>query len=281
MALFNADANIQAIDLAAINTTDASLITAEQFCADPALAESRQGAAVSATDGGNNTNTNSYQVGMNGTPTRNLAYDLNGNMTSDGTNTYQWDAENRLVQINYPGSGKNSQFTYDGLDENVEIQEYNGGSLISIKQFVWYDNDRGESRDGSGTVLNRYFGLGQTSLGANYFYSLNHRGDVVATSNNSGIESSSTEYDCFGRPLILSGTSIADFGFTDLYLHHRSGLNLAVYRAYDPNKNRWLKRDPIEEMGGTNLYGYVRNNPVNLIDPSGQKCPCNFSLAAH
>ena len=32
---------------------------------------------------------------------------------------------------------------------------------------------------------------------------------------------------------------------------------------------RWLNRDPIEEEGGINLYAFVRNNPINSIDPNG------------
>jgi RHS repeat-associated protein len=31
----------------------------------------------------------------------------------------------------------------------------------------------------------------------------------------------------------------------------------------------WLSRDPIGESGGTNLYGYVSNDPVDFIDPFG------------
>lgn len=32
---------------------------------------------------------------------------------------------------------------------------------------------------------------------------------------------------------------------------------------------RLVSRDPIEEIGGLNLYGFVRNNPVNLVDVLG------------
>lgn len=42
------------------------------------------------------------------------------------------------------------------------------------------------------------------------------------------------------------------------------------YRFYDPETGRWPSRDPIEEMGGINLYGFVGNNGVNAYDYLGQ-----------
>lgn len=42
-------------------------------------------------------------------------------------------------------------------------------------------------------------------------------------------------------------------------------------REYDSSIGRWLQRDPIGFRGGdTNLYGYVLNDPVNFVDPSGK-----------
>jgi hypothetical protein len=42
------------------------------------------------------------------------------------------------------------------------------------------------------------------------------------------------------------------------------------YRDYDPDIGRWTAKDPIRLAGGnTDLYGYVLNDPVNLIDPYG------------
>jgi hypothetical protein len=55
------------------------------------------------------------------------------------------------------------------------------------------------------------------------------------------------------------------------------------YRFYDPNTGRWPSRDPIEEEGGINLYGFVGNDGVNELDIFGlaenNKRNCNtFSV---
>jgi uncharacterized protein RhaS with RHS repeats len=41
------------------------------------------------------------------------------------------------------------------------------------------------------------------------------------------------------------------------------------YRYYDPVTGRWPSRDPIEENGGVNLYVFVENYGVGLIDVFG------------
>lgn len=38
---------------------------------------------------------------------------------------------------------------------------------------------------------------------------------------------------------------------------------------YHPEQGRWINRDPIEEQGGANLYGFVLNDPLNKVDPLG------------
>jgi uncharacterized protein RhaS with RHS repeats len=49
------------------------------------------------------------------------------------------------------------------------------------------------------------------------------------------------------------------------------GVSVAYYgyRYYDPVTGRWPSRDPIEEEGGLNLYGYVENDSLNYIDSLG------------
>jgi hypothetical protein len=41
------------------------------------------------------------------------------------------------------------------------------------------------------------------------------------------------------------------------------------YRYYDPLTGRWPSRDPIDEEGGLNLYGFVMNDPIGQFDLLG------------
>jgi hypothetical protein len=42
-----------------------------------------------------------------------------------------------------------------------------------------------------------------------------------------------------------------------------------AYRYYNPRTGRWPSRDPIEEEGGPNYYGFVGNDAVNYLDVLG------------
>jgi integrase/recombinase XerD len=45
------------------------------------------------------------------------------------------------------------------------------------------------------------------------------------------------------------------------------------YRYYNPQLGRWPSRDPIQERGGLNLYGFVGNSGVNQLDALGLYAP--------
>ena len=80
-------------------------------------------------------------------------------------------------------------------------------------------------------------------------------------------------YDPYGRQTLVSGDVSADFGFAGMFWSSEASLSLTRFRAYDPNLGRWLSRDPLENAElseGPNLYAYVRNDPVNLVDLSGK-----------
>ena len=53
--------------------------------------------------------------------------------------------------------------------------------------------------------------------------------------------------------------------------HGNSGLIYFGSRFYEPNLQRWVSRDPLEEAGGINLYAFTGNSPVNTVDPWGNQ----------
>ena len=79
------------------------------------------------------------------------------------------------------------------------------------------------------------------------------------------------EYDAFGRTIASTGIAPASFGFSTKYQDEESGYYYYGFRYYDLDTGRWLNRDPIEEQGGNNLYGFVGNNGVFRLDYLGLK----------
>lgn len=79
------------------------------------------------------------------------------------------------------------------------------------------------------------------------------------------------EYGPFGEPLVSSGTVAAElpFRFSTKYQDAETGLIHYIFRPYDPQTGRFASRDPIEESGGVNLYGFVGNDPLNKWDILG------------
>jgi RHS repeat-associated protein len=76
------------------------------------------------------------------------------------------------------------------------------------------------------------------------------------------------------RSATVLGTTPTDFNFTGFYRHAKSNLDLAIFRAYDPDLGRWVNRDPISERGGLNLYAYVSNSVLAAVDPLGWTKEC-------
>jgi RHS repeat-associated protein len=90
----------------------------------------------------------------------------------------------------------------------------------------------------------------------------------------------------FGPIAKESGSLRADnkFRFSTKYQDDETGLVYYGYRYYSPQLGRWINRDPIEESGGNNLYGFVRNDPVNGWDIQGlvrEPSIWNLLLDAH
>jgi RHS repeat-associated protein len=79
------------------------------------------------------------------------------------------------------------------------------------------------------------------------------------------------EYAPYGEILASSGdfAAVNPFRFSTKYHDDETGLIDFGRRLYDPLLGRWINRDPIGEFGGANLYGYVRNGPIDRLDRLG------------
>jgi RHS repeat-associated protein len=264
----------KALKSAAVNGAPAAAGWSKNFNGSAPVSPGGNILLVSATDGANNVLNRNYQININGPITSTFTFDATGNMLTDGSKTYVWDAENRLVQIIYPGLNNYSKFTYDALGNRTVIEETSSAIVSSVKQFVG-----NEERDSAGVVKKIFFTHGQLNASTKLFFGKDHLGSLRSFTDNTGVVQRATQFSAFGKATQLSGTSDGDFGFSGLYQHDRSGLNFSIYRAYSSELGRFLNRDPIAETGGVNLFAYVINNPISFTDITGlqkdkcEKCP--------
>lgn len=211
--------------------------------------------------------------------TANLFYDLNGNMTSDGTHSYTWDARNHLKQID---SGTTASFTYDPFGRRATK------SIVGTSTTFLYDgaNAVQEVIGGMNTANSL---MGKTdevfqrtdSAGALSFLA-DGLGSTLALADSTGTLQTQYTFEPFGNTTSTGSASTNSFAYTGRELD-ATGLYFYRARYYSSALQRFVSEDPIGLVGGINTFVYVRNSPVNLRDPLGL-CPgcgdCSVDLSA-
>jgi len=218
---------------------------------------------------------NQYSAVGSVTPT----YDGNGNLTFDGTFTYAYDAENRLISITQGGTTIAS-YAHDGRGrrksktvgstttlyvtdaDGREVLEYAGtGGAVG----TWY---------AYGLGLNAVLNQMNVAAGTRETMIPDIQGSILATLDSGSGALSKAGYLTYGEnPGSLTGT----FRFTGQRFDPETGgttnepSGLYYYRArmYSPTLGRFMQPDPVGYQSGVNLYAYVGNDPLNGTDPPG------------
>lgn len=204
-------------------------------------------------------------------------HDDDGNMdsrTQGGvTTTYDWNTFNRLRQVKV-GSAVSETTSYD--HEGIRrLKVDGGGSSKSRSSGAMSLCDTRPSGPVSFVQGHQLLGLEQ---GGNlYFMITDGLSSVRKVVNSSGVSQGEFKFDEFGLPE-SSTTPSADLSAHSYVggLGQRNedgGLYYARQRWYDSSLGRWLNSDPIGFDGGLNLFTYVNQNPVNIMDPSGLQPP--------
>jgi RHS repeat-associated protein len=242
---------------------------------------------VDALDAAGHDTFHVWQV-FTGNTAANFTYDANGDTVSETdnpgsnisvTSNYTWDALGRL--LSYSQGNSTVTFTYDWMGRRVSLSANVSGN-VTTQNFLWDGDSIVQRRDGgtgSSNTAREYFGNGyQTingSFSSDYFYTRDHLGSIreVVASDGKTVEGRYS-YGPWGETTYMdySNGTVAqpDFGYAGyMQTSYVPGLYFTPNRVYSTTQHRWLSRDPAGEAGGTNLYGYGGNDPVNFTDSSG------------
>src|SRR5262249_20396759 len=253
------------------------------------------------TNGTADSRTNNKQNQATAVGSSNLAYDANGNLTTDDHGyTLVFDAWNHLIQAKN-GSTVLVTYSYDAtgrrITENISalrdwyysgdrvLEERASGSSNANVQYVWspvYADALVErDRDADGQTGN--------GLEERLYVQQDANWNVTAVLNTSGAVQERYDYDAFGSASFLSSSwaSLSSSGFAWIHLHQGGRFTGAVglYHFNDrdesPTLVRWISPDAGSyALSGNNLYGYVSNTPTNDTDPSGLKIVDNRNTIA-
>lgn len=169
--------------------------------------------------------------------------------------SYAYDDSGR--RLRKTSAGVTTHYGYDGDDIHAEWAT----NLTGMPSAVYAHGV------GADEPLLRLTGSTNSPAATQMAYLQDGLGSVIATVNGAGALVSSQRFDAWGNKGATTGTT-PTYGFTGRE-PDATGLTYFRARYYHAGIGRFLSRDPAGMADAVSPYAYVRNNPVNLIDPTG------------
>jgi RHS repeat-associated protein len=203
-------------------------------------------------------------------------YDASGNMTADGLNvSMTFDGENHLLSST--NNGYTTTYAYDGKGIRVEKTGSSGSTIYLFsgrKVIAEYALGAGPSSPTTEYIYAGEKALASISAGTTIYYQGDQLSNRLLTDSNGNVLGQRGNYP-FGEQWYASSTT-TKWQFTSYERDPESTNDYALAR-YDVNHlGRFLSADPfglavanVSDPQTLNLYTYVRNNPIGLIDPTG------------
>jgi RHS repeat-associated protein len=216
-------------------------------------------------------------------------YDGNGNLTNwvKGSENwvYEWDWADRLTKVTSNGVVV-LQNWYDASSRRIAKSEvidgqtkkwlylYDGWDIVAVM------NEAGQLREtftrgvglagdiGTVVAVTHHAGSGVTP-GA-YYTHCNHRGDIALTRSGTATVGSYS-YSAFGLQTSAFGPDVCRFKFSSKERELSTSFSYYGYRFYAPQWQRWVSSDKLGMLDAHNLFAFVRNNPICLVDPFGNQ----------
>jgi RHS repeat-associated protein len=214
---------------------------------------------------------------LSGQNSATYTYDASGNMTSDGTYAWGYDARGRMAS--HTAGSTTTTYGVNALGQRVAKT---GAAVPPSGVNVYAYSNAGRllgEYDGNGNTIMEYVWLGDLPIAALsatavYQVSPDNLGAPHIITDQTGNQVWTWDHLAFGdnapnqNPSGL-GVFNCNLRFPGQYYDAEDGLHYNYFRDYNPAIGRYVQSDPIGLLGGVNTYAYVDNRPINSIDPLG------------
>ena len=158
-------------------------------------------------------------------------------------------------------------FIYDGWNLCAEVVVDAQAGTTNVTRYLWGPDLSGTLR-GAGVVGGL---LAVIRSDGTFFPCYDANGNITDYVDGNGTVRAHYEYSPFGETIVQSGdlAHTFRFRFSTKYWDEETRSYYYGYRHYAPKLGCLLSRDPIEEIGGINLYPICSNDLINKLDRLG------------